>query len=123
MRFLYKVFGINEQDVLNQIFYKFLYRMRMFRQKEIPFMMVAPVESVTTALDINTTQDWRKIDNDYNKQIGLYMDPVASNEFLNEKYLNGEIISPDHFNYNIIDEPNPHHKQDGKIQPLIYTKY
>ena len=43
----------------------------------------------------------------YSKQIGLYKETVVSNESLNEKYLNGEIISPDHFDYNIIDTPNP----------------
>ena len=48
------------------------------------------------------------IDGDaYSKQIGLYKETVVSIESLNEKYLNGEIISPDHFDYNIIDTPNP----------------
>ena len=59
----------------------------------------------------------------YSKQIGLYKETVVSNESLNEKYLNGEIISPDHFDYNIIDTPNPAKLSNAKMQKVHYTTY
>ena len=123
MRYLHKFFDVDGQDVLTQIFYKFLYSVGIFHKKGIPLLMASPIESVTTCLDINTNQEWRKIESDYNKQIGQYMDHLESNEFLNEKYLGGEIISSGFINNSIIDEPNTCKQSDEKMEALNYTIY
>ena len=111
MRFLNKVFGIYEQDVLRCVFYKFLYHIPILYREGIPFIMVSPLESVTTSLDINTTQEWRPV----------YSNPFASNIILNQKYLKGEIISTDFINTSILDEPAI--RDPRKISPFNYIRY
>ena len=122
MRFLKKIFGINEQDVLSQIFYKFLYHLPMVTRKGIPVMMVSPLESVTTCLDINSNQDWRGV---YNKKHAeQHLIPVASNSILNQKYLKGEIISTDFIDESILDEPMIRDPgRMGKMGALNYISY
>ena len=111
MRFLNKVFGIHEQDVLRCIFYKFLYHIPILCREGIPVMMVSPLESVTTGLDLNTTQEWRQV----------YNNPLESNIMLNQKYLKGEIISTDFINTSILDEPAI--RDPRKISPFNYIRY
>ena len=83
----------------------------MLRRKGIPVIMVSPLESVTTSLDINTTQEWRLV----NKN------PPVSNIILNQKYLKGEIISTDFINTSILDEPAI--RDPRKISPFNYIRY
>jgi hypothetical protein len=101
---------INPQPVIFNLFIKYLYRLKVFEKKSTQFKMISLGQSVTAAIDINTSQVWRDDSPHF-----------ISNDAINQKYLHGYVFSNDVINSIEFDEPNL--RDSNKIKGVSFINY
>ena len=96
MERIFKIFtNVNYQPIIFNTFVKYIYKCKIFAKKDASLKMISLSQSITAAIDINTSQKWRGKKSNF-----------IDNKLINKRYLDGYIISKNIFLSMEYNEPN-----------------